>query len=108
MQIYADIIGMPIHIAGSAQGPALGAAIFGAVAAGKAAGGYDSVYEAAPVMGKLKDVVYTPIPEHMAVYDKLYAAYNRLHDYFGLGGDNVMKELKAIRKAALEKGESGC
>ena len=73
MQIYADIINMPIKIAGSTQGPALGSSIFGAVAAGKERGGYDSVFEAAGVMGKLKDVVYTPIPENVEVYNKLFA-----------------------------------
>ena len=48
MQIYADVIGIPIKIAGSLQGPALGSAIFGAVAAGKQAGGYDSVQHPSP------------------------------------------------------------
>lgn len=98
MQIYADVINMPIHISGSAQGPALGSAIFGAVAAGKAAGGYDSVFEAARIMGKLKDTVYTPIPENVEIYDKLFKDYRRLHDYFGRGENNVMKRLKDIKK----------
>lgn len=98
MQIYADVINMPIHIAGSAQGPALGSAIFGAVAAGKEAGGYDSVFEAARVMGKLKDTVYKPIPENVAVYDKLFKEYRILHDYFGRGANDVMKRLKEIKK----------
>ncbi len=97
MQIYADIIGLPIHIAGSEQGPALGSAIFAAVAAGKDAGGYDDVFEAARVMGKLRDEVYTPNAEHAAVYDELYAEYKALHDYFGRGTNDVMKRLKAIK-----------
>lgn len=58
MQIYADVLNVPIHIGGSAQGPALGSAIFGAVAAGKEKGGYDSVFEAAGVMGKLKCLIF--------------------------------------------------
>ena len=99
MQIYADIINMPIKIARSTQGPALGSAIFGAVAAGKEKGGYDSVFDAAKVMGKLKDVIYQPIPENVAVYDQLYAEYSILHDYFGRGGNDVMKRLKKIKKA---------
>ena len=99
MQIYADIINMPIKIAGSTQGPALGSAIFGAVAAGKEKGGYDSVFDAAKVMGKLKDVIYQTIPENVAVYDQLYAEYSILHDYFGRGGNDVMKRLKKIKKA---------
>ena len=98
MQIYSDIIGMPIYIAGSKQGPALGSAIFGAVAAGKAAGGYDDVADAAQVMGKLDDKVYTPNSAHTKIYDKLYAEYEILHDYFGKGANDVMKRLKSIKK----------
>jgi len=94
MQIYADIIKKPIRISGSAQGPALGSAIFGAVAGG----GYDSVFSAAERMGKLKDTCYMPIEENAAVYDKLYAEYDKLHQYFGEGGNDVMKRLKAIKK----------
>ena len=98
MQIYADVINMPIRIAGSLQGPALGSAIFGAVAAGSSRGGYDTVMDAANVMGKLRDEVYTPIPENAAAYDKLYAEYSILHDYFGRGANDVMKRLKELKK----------
>ena len=99
MQIYADVLGIPVKIAGSLQGPALGSAIFAAVAAGGERGGYDSVFDGAKVMGKLKDVVYTPIPENKAMYDKLYAEYSILHDYFGRGANDVMKRLKEIKKS---------
>lgn len=99
MQIYADIIQMPIKIAGSAQGGALGSAIFGAVAAGKANGGYDDVYEAAAKLGKVKDTVYLPNPENAKVYDALFAEYKILHDYFGRGENDVMKRLKKLAAA---------
>ncbi len=98
MQIYADVLNMPVRIAASKQGPALGSAIFAAVAAGKTAGGYDDVFEAARDMGKVKDTVYRPIPENVAVYNKLYDEYHILHDFFGRGGNDVMKRLKALRK----------
>ncbi len=97
MQIYADVLNMPVYIADGKQGGALGAACFAAVAAGKEAGGFDSITEAAAVMGKQKDTFYTPIPEHVAVYETLYQEYTRLHDYFGRGGNDVMKRLKAMR-----------
>ncbi len=103
MQIYADVIGLPIHIAGSAQGPALGSAIFAAVAAGKTAGGYDNVFAAANVMGKLDDRVYIPDPENQAIYEKLYAEYSILHDYFGRGQNDAMKRLKQIKKDVKER-----
>lgn len=97
MQIYADVINMPVKIAGSLQGPALGSAIFATVAAGKSAGGYDSVFEAARIMGNVKDTVYYPIPENAAAYDKLFHEYQVLHDYFGRGANDVMKRLKEIK-----------
>ena len=98
MQIYADIIKLPIKIGGSAQGPALGSAIFAAVAAGSERGGYDDVFEAARIMGKLRDTVYYPNPANSEVYDKLYKEYSILHDYFGRGANDVMKRLKEIKK----------
>ena len=100
MQIYSDVINMPIYIAGSTQSAALGSAIFGAVAAGSANGGYDSVFEAASIMGKILDVVYTPNPDSTKVYDKLYDEYKILHDYFGRGENDVMKRLKNIKQDA--------
>lgn len=99
MQIYADVINMPIKIAGSEQGGALGSAIFGAVAAGAENGGYDDVYKAAETMGKVKDTVYLPNPENSAIYDKLFEEYKILHDYFGRGENNVMKRLKKLAAA---------
>ena len=52
-------------------------------------------------MGKLKDTVYTPIPENVAIYDKLFAEYKLLHDYFGRGANDVMKRLKKIKKEVV-------
>jgi L-ribulokinase len=100
MQIYADVTGCPFKVSASKQTPALGSAMFGAVAAGAALGGYDSIYEAAQHMAQLKDEVFMPIPEHQQVYEQLFAEYVRLHDYFGRGGNNVMKTLKAIKVEA--------
>ncbi|HLA44647.1 MAG TPA: FGGY-family carbohydrate kinase, partial [Aggregatilineales bacterium] len=95
-QIYADVTGRSLKLAGSAQAPALGSAMHAAVAAGV----YPNIQTAAEKMGKLKDDVVNPIPENKAVYDKLYADYKRLYDYFGRGENNVMKHLKAIKREA--------
>jgi len=97
MQIYADVTGREIKVTASTQTPALGSAMFGAVAAGKSAGGYDSIYEAARSMAHLKLETYQPIPENQEIYDKLFAEYLRLHDYFGRGENDVMKTLKKIK-----------
>ncbi|MCT8137080.1 ribulokinase [Anaerobacillus sp. CMMVII] len=98
MQIYADVTNREIKVAASKQTPALGAAMFGAVAAGSANGGYESITEAAQKMGRVKEETFKPIPENVAVYDKLYQEYSRLHDYFGRGENNVMKRLKAMKE----------
>lgn len=97
MQIYADVTGREFKIADTDQAGALGSAMFGAVAAGSARGGYDSITEAARRMARLKDIVYKPNPEHRAVYDRLYADYVILYDYFGRGQNDVMKRLKALK-----------
>jgi L-ribulokinase len=100
MQVYADVTKREIRISASAQTVALGSAMFGAVAAGKAKGGYDSIFEAAKVMPRLKDEVYRPDPAASAVYDKLFAEYRVLHDYFGRGENDVMKRLKDLKARA--------
>ena len=103
MQIYSDVTNREIRISASSQTAALGSAMFGAVAAGKERGGYDSIVDAAKEMARLKDLVYRPIPENVKVYNKLYAEYKILHDYFGRGTNNVMKRLKAIKRQASKK-----
>lgn len=100
MQVYSDVTNREIRISASAQTPALGSAMFGAVVAGKDRGGYDSIVDAAKEMARLKDVVYKPIPKNVEVYDKLYIEYKRLHDYFGKGTNDVMKRLKEIKREA--------
>jgi L-ribulokinase len=97
MQIYADVTGRPFKLSGSDQAPALGSAMFGAVAAGKDAGGHATIQDAARAMARLKDLVYEPNPENAATYDVLYREYVRLHDYFGRGGNDVMKTLRRLR-----------
>jgi L-ribulokinase len=92
-QIYADVTGRTLKLAGSAQAPALGSALHAAVAAGI----YPDIHAAAEKMGKLKAEVVSPIPENQAVYNKLYTEYKALYDYFGRGANDVMKRLKKIR-----------
>ena len=96
MQCYSDILRMPISTIASDQGPALGSAIHAAVAAGL----YPSVGAAGDAMGKVNRAVYTPNTDAADAYDRLYAEYRQLHDYFGRGGNDVMKRLKAMRREA--------
>jgi L-ribulokinase len=101
MQIYADVTGQEIKVVGTTQAGALGSAMHGAVAAGAAAGGYDTIEEAAAKMAHLKDETFRPNAENHAVYDRLYREYVILHDYFGRGENDVMKRLKALRAEVL-------
>ena len=104
MQVYADVLGRPMLVAGSPQTPALGAAIAAAVAARKAAGGYDRFEDAQGRMTSLKEKRFEPDPAARAVYDELYLLYRALHDGFGgvpgaaadFGG--LMKRLLAVRE----------
>ncbi len=100
LQIYADVTNRVIRIADSVQTPALGAAMFGALAAGSENGGFDHILDATKQMGRVKEEVVQPIPEYVAIYEKLFQEYDQLHDYFGRGENNVMKRLRAIRDGA--------
>jgi L-ribulokinase len=102
MQIYADVLRMPLSLIGSEQGPALGSAIHAAVAAGA----YADVPAASAAMGNLEKAVYTPITTNADRYDELFAEYTALHDHFGRGGNDVMRRLKRIRREAVTGGAS--
>src|SRR4051794_807184 len=101
MQVYADVCRRPLSVIGSSQGPALGSAIFAAVAAGA----HPDVHSAAAAMGKVHRAVYVPDEERAEQYDELYAEYVLLHDWFGrgvgqpLGG--LLHRLRALRRAAV-------
>ncbi|AVT35593.1 ribulokinase [Plantactinospora sp. BB1] len=96
MQVYADVLRRPLSVIDSDQGPALGSAIHAAVAAGA----YPDITAAAAAMGKVRRGVYQPDPASADVYDRLYAEYERLHDYFGRGGNDVLHRLHALREEA--------
>jgi L-ribulokinase len=103
MQIYADVTGCTMHIAGSSQTCALGSAISAAVLAGEKSGGYANFEAAQQRMISLKRVRYEPIPENVKVYDRLFQLYRELHDAFGGVNTNadlskVMKDLIRIRE----------
>ncbi|MET7573943.1 ribulokinase [Streptomyces sp. NPDC005492] len=96
MQIYADVTRRPLGVIGSSQGPALGAAMHAAVAAGA----HTDIQAAARSMGKADRGVYQPDAERAAAYDRLYAEYRLLHDYFGRGTNEVMHRLRRLRAEA--------
>lgn len=102
MQIYADVTGREIRIASRPLTcSALGSAMHGAVAAGRAAGGYDTIFEAAGRMAHVQKTTYKPRLAVHEVYNALFKEYQTLHDYFGRGANDAMKRLKEIKRTAL-------
>ena len=96
MQIYADVTrAAPSASSTPTQGPALGSAMHAAVAAGA----YPDIPAAARPMGKARAAVYLPDPERAAAYDRLFAEYRLLHDYFGRGANEVMHRLRRRAEA---------
>jgi L-ribulokinase len=99
MQIYADVIGCTMLVAGSSQACALGSAVSAAVLAGPSRGGYGDFKTAQESMTSLRDVQYTPKPENNAIYDELYVLYRQLHDAFG--GLNKSADLSGLMKSLI-------
>ncbi len=100
MQIYADVTGRAMHVAGSSQGCALGSAIAAAVLAGE----HRDFAGAQAAMTSLKPTHYEPIEANRKVYDRLYALYRQLYDSFGgltpsANLTRVMKDLIEIKYA---------
>lgn len=103
MQIYADVTGKEMKITRSEETCALGAAMAGAVAAGKKNGGHDDFRQAVAEMTGTMDRSYVPKPENTEVYDHLFALYSELHDIYGRRDyesnlHHVMKQLIEIRE----------
>ena len=90
MQIYADVTGKVIRVSDNAQACALGSAILGSVAAGA----FETIQQACKSMAQPCSKVYNPVAENVELYALLYSEYKLLHDYFGKGGNDVMKRLR--------------
>lgn len=88
VQAYADILGAPVLVHPSKQGPALGAAILGVLAAGKKASGFASAGAAVRAMARPGDRARTYRPDRKAAkaYDALYRRYRALADTLAAEG----------------------
>jgi L-ribulokinase len=87
VQIYADVLGAPVGVHPSKNGPALGAAILGVLAAGREAGGFRTSSEAIAAMAGEKPGVpdrtlrtVVPNAEAHAIYNGVYNRYRALAD----------------------------
>ncbi|WP_051344290.1 ribulokinase [Alicyclobacillus herbarius] len=102
MQIYADVMGLPVIVRDSREVPARGAAMFGAVAAGSKNGGFDTIEEASDALAAPVARRYEPNPEAHAKYNRIYQLYKELYTYFGQDNVRLMHELKSIRLQAAK------
>ncbi len=75
VQMFADILKLPVETIDAEELGALGAAMMAAVAAGE----FANLREAAAEMVHV-DRVYAPNPEYAAIYDRKYARYLRAED----------------------------
>ena len=96
MQIYADVTGCTMLVAGSSQACALGSAVSAAVLAGA----QPDFPTAQKKMTSLKKVAYKPTAAGRKTYDQLYALYRQVHDAFG--GLNKSADLSRVMKDLLE------
>ena len=82
VQIYADVLGAPIRIAAAKHGPALGAAILGALAAGERSGFRSAAEAIAALAGTAdgRDRVIQPSADAEAAYQAVYRAYRQMAD----------------------------
>jgi len=100
MQIYADVTGCTMQVAGSSQACALGSAVAAAVLAGA----HPNFPAAQKAMTSVQPKQYKPIAANRKIYDQLYPLYRQLHDSFGgrekaADLSQVMKTLLAIKSS---------
>lgn len=97
MQVYADVLGCPLEVCGSAQAAAQGSAVYAAAAGGL----YPDVPSAVIAMGGKPEKTYMPRQEETLAYAALFEEYKRLYDYFGRGENPVMERLKEKAEAII-------
>ncbi len=101
MQLFADVTGLPVTVPDSQQIPARGAALFGALAAGSARGGFDDIETAVTELRPAVARRYEASAANLATYDGIYEVFRGLHDELGLEHAEWMHRLKQIRRAVV-------
>ena len=54
-------------------------------------------------MGHRQENAYTPNPEAVEAYNRLFALYTDIHDHFGRENRDIMHSLRALRREAHDK-----
>jgi L-ribulokinase len=96
LQIYADVTGLPVAVAGSSQPSARGAAVLAAAAAGE----FSSVHAAVAALAPSPAAVFEPDPDAHILYDRLYDVYRELVVSYA-ASDSPLKRLSALRRSVL-------
>lgn len=102
MQILADVLNRPVEVNSSMQGPAVGAALHAAVAAGVRRGGFASFATACEIAPPTL-TTYTPDSGRAAEFDRLFSVYQKLYTEFGTEYPERMHLLREISKNASVK-----
>lgn len=98
MQILSDVLDRDITVSEVKLSAAKGSAIYATVAAGI----YEDINSASRTLGVTEGKLYSPIPENVRAYKKLYAEYVKLHDHFGRGGNDILCRLKGVCDPDIE------
>ena len=96
MQILADTSGLSVQVPASAEIPARGAALFGAVAAGAFSGVDAAVAATRPPAAR----TYTPDVTAVETYGEVYAIYREL---YGLLGDRHAELMHRLKRIATQR-----
>lgn len=89
MQILADVLNRDVLVAATPHASARGAAIYGALAAG-----LGSIHDICERMAVRDFTRYTPDAASARAFDRLYGSYRELHQYFGEGGTELLRQLR--------------
>jgi L-ribulokinase len=93
MQLFADTSGLTVHVPGSTEIPARGAALFGAVAAGAFEDIASAIAATRPPLARS----YRPDASAKASHDQVYAIYRSLYDLLGSSQAELLHGLRRIR-----------
>ena len=98
MQMYADMLNMPVYVPKTFEGSASGAAMTAAAAAEAGKAGGRSVREIIRDMAPKENTVYLPDPGKREGYDRLFRLYTEMSQAMARE-DSVMKRLLAFRQS---------
>ncbi len=89
LQIYADVLGSEIIVPLNQQSGALGCALFASVSGGY----YSTIKEAAENILGADEKIYKPDMNNHKIYQRLYAEFCKISEYFAKGSNDILKSL---------------